>query len=259
MILYRQALRRGRLATLIWTAVISVMLMVTVLMFPLIKLVMADFGSVMSGFDEVSGAMISEELTNFTTYVTVESSETLGLGGALFAAVTAIALLGGEERDRTAEFLLTHPVSRTTVVTAKLGALVTEIVALDVIAVAMMLLCALIISEKVNVQAILLLSAACLLLHLSVAGLSFGLSALVSRGGVGISLGIVLGFYFLNLVAGLAEKAEFLKYLTPFSLPDSGYIVRNLALEPVALCVAAAYAVGGVVCAYLVYRKKDIL
>ncbi|MER2128192.1 ABC transporter permease subunit [Solibacillus sp.] len=36
----------------------------------------------------------------------------LGLGGGFFAALLGISALADEEKNRTAEFLLTHPISR---------------------------------------------------------------------------------------------------------------------------------------------------
>ena len=61
----------------------------------------------------------------------MECYEILGLGGGLFAALTAIAALSKEEREHTAEFLLTHPVSRTRVVTEKLLAVILQVVLLN--------------------------------------------------------------------------------------------------------------------------------
>lgn len=46
-------------------------------------------------------------------FYAVECGNILGIGGAFFAAMIAINALAKEEKERTAEFLLTQPVSRT--------------------------------------------------------------------------------------------------------------------------------------------------
>ena len=60
---------------------------------------------------------------NFGTLIgfyAIECGNVLGLGGAFYAALCAAAILSKEEKERTAEFLLTHPVSRIRIITEKL-------------------------------------------------------------------------------------------------------------------------------------------
>ena len=73
---------------------------------------------------------------NFGTLVgfyAVEGGNMLGIGGAFFAAITAITALMKEEKERTAEFLLTHPLSRVRVITEKLLSVYAIIVILNVV------------------------------------------------------------------------------------------------------------------------------
>ena len=62
-----------------------------------------------------------------------ECGNILGLGGAFYAALTAMGLLAGEEGGHTAEFLLTHPISRLRVCLEKLAALAVLIVGLNLV------------------------------------------------------------------------------------------------------------------------------
>ena len=54
------------------------------------------------------------------------------------------------------------------------------------------------------------------LLQLELAGICFAISAFLRKGSAGIGLGIAAMMYFLNLIANIADVAEFLKYITPF-------------------------------------------
>ncbi len=53
-------------------------------------------------------------------YYGIECGNVLGLGGAFYASLCAVNMLNKEEKEHTAEFLLTHPVSRRRIITEKL-------------------------------------------------------------------------------------------------------------------------------------------
>ena len=73
---------------------------------------------------------------NFGTLIgfyAVECGNILGLGGAFYAALCAVSILSKEEKDKTAEFLLTHPVGRKRIITEKLIAVLIQITVLNII------------------------------------------------------------------------------------------------------------------------------
>ena len=91
-----------------------------------------DVFASMGSFTEAFGM----DRLNFGTLIgfyAVECGNVLGLGGAFFASLCAAGMLSKEEKDRTAEFLLTHPVSRRRIVTGKLVAVFVQIVVMNVI------------------------------------------------------------------------------------------------------------------------------
>ena len=76
------------------------------------------------------------ETLNFGTltgFYGIECGNILGIGGALFAALLGISALAREEKDGTAELLLTHPLSRAEIVTEKLVAILVQIVAMNIV------------------------------------------------------------------------------------------------------------------------------
>ena len=80
---------------------------------------------------------------NFGTlvgYYAIECGNVLGLGGAFFASICAAAILCREEKEKTAEFLLMHPVSRIRVITEKLIAVLIQVLALNLIVFAVAIL-----------------------------------------------------------------------------------------------------------------------
>lgn len=95
-------------------------------------------------------------------------------------------------------------------------------------------------------------------LQIEISAVTFGISAFIRGNGLGIGLGIAVLMYFLNIISNLTEGAKFLKYITPFGYTEGADIISNVAIETKYLAVGIAFAVVGIVTAYLKYRKKDI-
>ena len=64
--------------------------------------------------------------------------------------------------------------------------------------------------------------------------------------------------YFLNLIANIADVAEFLKYITPFGYCEGADIVSSDSLDSTLVVIGAAIGICGIIIAYLKYMKKDI-
>ena len=191
-------------------------------------------------------------------FYAVECGNILGLGGAFFAALCGVTILAKEEKEHTAEFLLTHPVSRVRIITEKLLAVMTEIVILNVSVCVFSLFFIAMIGETIPWKELLLLHLAFLLLQIELAGICFGISAFLRRGGLGIGLGIATILYFLNLIANLSDSAKFLKYITPFSYTEGADIVTKVSLDTGLVALGMIYGIAGIVAAYVKYCKKDI-
>lgn len=253
-------LRQGRKALALWTGAIGCLLMVCVFLFPEMKGEMNTVGDVFASMGSFTAAFGMDRL-NFGTLIgfyAIECGNVLGLGGALYASLLGIAALSKEEKDRTAEFLLTHPVSRTRVITGKLAAAAAEIAAMNGIILGLSLLSMAAIGEEIPWKEVLLMHLAYLILQLELMGICFGISAFLRRGGLGIGLGLAIVMYFLNLIANMTESAGFLKYITPFGYCEGADIIGDGKLDAGMIGVGALLAAAGILCAYWKYRKKDI-
>lgn len=198
---------------------------------------------------------------NFGTLIgfyAVECGNVLGLGGAFYAALCAVGILGKEEKEKTAEFLLTHPVSRKRIITEKLIAVLIQITAMNIVICAVSVGSIAAVGEAIPWKEIRLLHLAYYLLQIELAGICFGISAFLRKGGAGVGLGIAAMMYFLNLIANIADAAAFLKYITPFGYCEGADIVSNGRLDGAMVAVGAVAGIGGIVIAYLKYTKKDI-
>ncbi|MCI9276409.1 MAG: ABC transporter permease subunit [Lachnospiraceae bacterium] len=260
MTLVRHELKQGKTSFLIWTASIGFLLAICIFLFPEMKEQMHSVNEVFASMGSFSEAFGMDRL-NFGTLIgfyAVECGNILGLGGAFYASLCAVGILSKEEKNKTAEFLLTHPVSRIRIITEKLIALLIQITAMNVLLYVISVGSIAAVGETVPWKEIHLLHLAYYLLQIELAGICFGISALLRKGSAGAGLGIAAMMYFLNLIANIADVAEFLKYITPFGYCEGANIVSNGRLDGGMAAVGAVIGIGGILIAYLKYTRKDI-
>ena len=260
MTIIKHELRQGKTMFFIWTAAIGFLLAVCVFLFPEMKGEMDGISEMFSSMGSFTAAFGMDKL-NFGTlmgYYTIECGNVLGLGGAFYAALCAVSILAKEEKNRTAEFLLTHPVSRVRIITEKLIAVLIQITALNLIIYAIAVGSMTVIGENVPWKEISLLHLAYYILQIELAGICFGISAFMRKGSVSLGLGIAAIMYFLNLIANIAEVVEFLKYITPYGYCEGADIVTNGSLDGPLVVLGTVIGVIGIIIAYMKYVKKDI-
>ena len=212
MNLIRHELKQGRITLVIWTAVIAFMLALCIIIYPEMETQMGDVSSMFAEMGGFSAAFGMDRLNfgEFIGFFGVECGNILGLGGAFFAALSGISILAKEEKEQTAEFLLTHPVSRRKIVMQKLASLLLQIIILNSIVIAVTVISIYVIGEAPEVRPLLMLFLAYFILQTEIASICFGISAFLNHGGLGIGLGMAALLYFLNIAANLTDKAEFL-------------------------------------------------
>lgn len=260
MTVFFHELKRGRISLLIWSAAIAFMLAICVIIYPEMKSQMGDISAMFADMGSFSEAFGMDKINfgSFTGFFGVECGNVLGLGGAFFAAIIGISALSKEEKEHTAEFLLTHPVSRTAVISQKLFAVFAQITILNIAVAAITAVSIVAIGEDADVKTVFLLFLSYFILQIEIAAITFGISAFIKGNGLGIGLGIAVVFYFLNIIANLTENTEFLKYLTPFGYTEGSDIISSGKIEIKYLSVGLLFTALGITAAFIKYRKKDI-
>lgn len=260
MTIVKHELRQGKTSFLIWTAAVGLLLSVCVFLYPEMKGEMDGVSDMFASMGSFTAAFGMDRL-NFGTligYYSVECGNVLGLGGAFYASLCAVGILSKEEKERTAEFLLAHPVSRSRIITEKLIAVFVQITAFSLIIYAVSVGSLAAVGEAIPWKELNLLHFAYYLLQLELAGICFGISAFMRKGSIGVGLGVAAIMYFLNLIANIAQKAEFLKYITPFGYCNSADIATDGNLNAAMVAIGAVIGIVGIIVAYTKYTKKDI-
>lgn len=260
MTLVKHELKQGRISFLIWTASIGFLILVCICMFPEMEGQMDGVNEMFASMGSFTAAFGMDRL-NFGTLIgfyAIECGNILGLGGAFFASLCAAGILSKEERDKTAEFLLTHPVSRIRIITEKLIAIQIQIFVMNLIIYVLAIASIAGVGEEIPWKEISLLHLAHYLMQVELSGICFGISSFLRKGSAGVGLGIAAMMYFLNLIANITESAELLKYITPFGYCEGADIIGNGSLDAGMLAVGVALGAAGIVAAYVKYAKKDI-
>lgn len=260
MAIFFHELKRGKTALWIWSCAIGFMLGVCVLIYPQMKTQMGDISAMFADMGSFSAAFGMDKINfgSFIGFFGVECGNVLGLGGAFFAAILGISALAKEEKEHTAEFLLTHPVKRETVLAQKLLAVFTQIVLLNLVSAAVTALSMLAVGETADPATMLLLFLAYLMMQIEISAVTFGISAFLKGNGLGIGLGLAVVLYFLNILSNLTEDAKPLKYITPFGYTEGADIIANGKIEMKYLAVGMALTAAGIAVAFAKYRNKDI-
>ncbi len=260
MHVFRREIRSTGRAFIVWTAAIAAFVVVVMLMYPemsgnmtAIDESFANMGSFTSAF-----GLDVLKMTTAMGFYGIESGNIIGLGTAMFAALQGISALAKEEGNRSAEFLLSHPISRRRVVTEKLLAIFFQIILMNVIVTAVAAVSFRMIGEEMEQAKFFKLHLAIVFMNLQLAGITFMISAFLKGGGTGIGLGLALLMYALGIIANIAEPAEMLKYVTPFKYSEAAQIFRDNALLWELIALGMGLSLICILIAYMKYAKKDI-
>ncbi len=259
MTIFNRECRARLKGTLIWSA-ISVLL---------VYLSMWKFGNISSGgpdmtamFDKMPRilqaffGMVGLSLTDPREYYGIIHVFLLATGG-IFAAMAGAGTLSNEESDKTADFLLTRPVTRTSVLTQKLLVVVLQcLVFCAFTALGSLLSFA---SAGINAPYPAEMTVAMLAFMLFFAALGLLTAAGCRRPKRAPSLAsmALLGFYLISVLCQSSEQLSFLKYLTPFEYVSALRLLEHGLWTPFTALTLVIAAVMLAV-AYLLYPKRDI-
>lgn len=260
MIIYKKELKQGQTTWLTWTSIMCIFLGIVILIYPEMKNQMNSVGDAFSNMGEFSTVFGLDQLNmgEFKGYFGVECGNILGMFGTFYAALLGISSLAKEEKEHTAEFLLTHPITRAHIVLEKLLAIITQITLTNICIVLCSLALISIIIKDVDSTEFLLMFFAYYLMQLEISMITFAISSFLSKGDLGIGLGIAATSYFLGIFAKLMEKLEPIKYITPFGYADSAHILTEGEIHPVFLTSGILISIASIILVFSHYHMKEI-
>jgi ABC-2 type transport system permease protein len=182
------------------------------------------------------------------------------LCGAIQAMNLGTSIVSKEVQEKTADFLLTKPVTRTTVLTSKLLAALASIIITNIVYLAAASIIAFQVkteSFSFNVFFMLSLTLFFVQLIFLAVGIIISVSVPKIKSVLTVSLATVFAFYFLGMFSDTTgDQAK--RYLSPFKYFDTAYIIKHASFEAAFLIAGAVIIIVATVASYVIYAKKDI-
>jgi ABC-2 type transport system permease protein len=261
MFLYE--LKSHRKSTITWTISILALAALYLSIYPSIVEEAEEFRQLLGSYPEAIRAVLGINLDYITSLLGFYSFifTFIILCGAVQAMNLGVSILSKEGRERTADFLLVKPVSRTAIVSAKLLAALAAIVLTNVIyIVASLLLANLIKLEDFSNKLFVMVNLTMFFVQIIFIAIGMLVSLFFQRikNVLPLSLGLVFGFYFIGafLVTDSSDKLE--RMLSPFKYFDVFYILDNGSYESFYMIVGTVVVAVSIAASYMIYKKRDI-
>ncbi len=184
---------------------------------------------------------------------------------ALLLSISAVMwgsdIISKEERDKTVEFSLTLPVSRSKLITAKTLAALVNCFGLLLITVLVILANVSIYqpdSAFYNFMFLVVVSLFILQMIFLAIGIFLGCAMKQHKRAGSVAVSLLLVTYFVSVIASMNEDLSFLEYFSPFSYFDPVMLLHESRFEGVFLLLSAGIIVASMVGAYVTYSKRDL-
>lgn len=262
MNMYLHELKSMRKSTLYWTCSLIALAAIYFSVYPGIASDAADFQKLLGNYPAPIRAALGISLDNITTILGFYSMvfSFIILCGAIQGMNLGIFILSREARERTTDFLLVKPVSRTSIVSAKLLSALTIILITNVIYTASAFLFAEMV-KTADFSSKLFLMINLTLLFIQLIFLSLGMVTSVFfkrlKSYLPLSLGVTVGLYIAGaLIATGKNDAE--RLVSPFKYFEITYIIKNASYESKYLIAGAVIVIVSIAVSYFIYSKKDM-
>ena len=181
--------------------------------------------------------------------------------GGIAAAMWGSDIISKEERDKTVEFSLVLPVTRSKVITAKALAALVNCIVFTLVTAAVSVGVAQRYNPDQSFYNFLILEMEAMfiieLIFLAV-GLLLGCALKQYKRASSLGIAIILVTYFFSIITVLKQNLDFLKYFTPFKYFDSAQLFKDGRMEVPYLLLSLAIIVVCVATAYVTYQRRDL-
>ncbi len=261
MNIFLQELKMMRSSLLAWTSTFLLLNLMFFSLYPVFHQDVAASQALLEKFPPAVKQMFSINFDTFFSFLGfyIYTFTFISLIAAIQALNIGLSLLSKEVSSKTSDFLLSKPVSRTRIFTAKVLAGVGVLLA----TITLFTLAGLGLSYAFNVGdysigSFLLINLALFLTQLVFLSVGLVLSQVIRRlrSVISVSLGVAFGFFALDLIGSISEDEKF-RYFTPFKFFDYTNIAQTggYQISSIVLVVVSLLLTGGA--AYYLYTRRD--
>ncbi|MCM3670397.1 ABC transporter permease [Mesobacillus maritimus] len=179
----------------------------------------------------------------------------------IHAVMLGSNMIAKEERDKTAEFLLVKPISRSTVISMKMVSALVQLLVFNLVT----LVSSIIIVERYagvdeTTGTIYLLMIGMFLLQVLflIMGTAIAVFSNNATKASAVATAILLLLFILSILINLSGNPDLLKYVTPFKYFEAESIINHHQLEPFYVSLTGILIIALTTISYIYYQKKDL-
>jgi len=250
---------------LIWTLILISVFLVVFLMYPSIinseNIKMMD--EMMQMFPEEMLKAFNMDIASMDTafgWLETEGFIFVLLITGVYASILGSNIVLKEESDKTIEYLNSLPIKRSNILLSKVICGIIYIILMILIIGIFNYIC-LEFSGDFDRKQYLLLSITPILSALPLFAINLFISTFAhkTKKTFGISLGIALISYFLQIISEMNEVTEFFKYFTVYTLADVRNVILDITINPVMIIISLIITIVFIGGSYIRYNKKELV
>lgn len=179
----------------------------------------------------------------------------------IFAVLLGNSIIAKEERDKTAGFLMTMPITRTKILIGKIIAAIINCLVVLVVVIGSLYLFTLKYNPDQDFYRFLwLITVTTGIFEIMFLSLGLFLASSVKRYKLssGIGLGALFFLYVLSVLVALSEKIDFLKYVTPFKYYEASKLLQNYSIEGTYLILSLIWVTAFIALTFYTYNNRDL-
>lgn len=263
MNMFLHEIKSLRKSTIIWSCALIVLAALYLSIYPEMAKDAEGFKELLGNYPAPVRAMLGINLDYIASILGFYSMvfSFIVLCGAVQAMNLGASIISKESRERTADFLLVKPISRSSIVSAKLMAAFTAILTTDaVFFIVSAILAGSVKTTDFSGKLFFMINLTLFFIQLIFLAIGLAVSVFFNKlkSVLPVSLGVVFGFYMIGALLAAGKDEGMVRLISPFKYFDIPYILKNASYETAYLIAGAIIVVGAVAVSYIVYIKKDI-
>lgn len=263
--LFLKEIRRNAFSLMIWMIVITLLIVLTMSVYSTFMENQSKVAGMLSlipkGALQFKGISNFNDLLSVLGFYSVNNIIYMMVLGSIFAIVLSSNILLKEEYDKTGEYLLTRPLTRSEIFMSKLAVISLNVFLLNLVTSLAGFICMELVKKgPFSIRAFLILSLYTFLLNILFGAIGLFISTLIKRAKpiTTFSIGLVLIFYFINTVSKITESVSKIGYLSPFRFANVDAINPAYKLDFWHLAYFVGIALLLTSLSYRIYSRKDI-
>jgi beta-exotoxin I transport system permease protein len=263
--LFAREIRRNAISLIIWSIILTLLISVTMSVYPTFlgnqSKIMGMFSLIPKEALEFKGISNFSDLLSVLGFYAVNNIIYMMVLGSVYSIVLSSNILLKEEYNKTAEYLLTRPLTRSEIFLSKLAVISINIIILNLItSLVGFIFIELVKKGSFSFSAFLILSLYTLLLNFLFGATGLFLSTVVKRPKpiTTFSIGLVIILYFIFTISKITVSISKIGYLSPFKFVDTNVIDPAYKLDPVNLLYFVGISLLFLILSYRIYLQKDI-